>query len=183
MVLLVNNSVKGSLTDIILNKARQNPDMLSLEVTAKLWISLLKKDMREHGDKAGDLLQKMQAEGSRIRTSVAIHFWIRGWVIGPRDASNIKIIAKIYDDKELMKNADDIALAIKKFRRIRKKLILWLRSVIFSKSYEKEEVSNALSEDWEIYPEDFIGSISYFRVIAVNQVDKIPANKFGMVLD
>ncbi len=183
VVLLVNNSIKGSLTDIILNKARQNPDMLSLEVTAKLWIALLKKDMRERGDRAGDLLQKMQAEGSRIRTSVAIHFWVRGWVIGPQDASNIKIIAKIYDDEELMKNADDIALAIKKFRHIRKKLILWLRSVIFSKSYEKEEVSNALSEDWQIYPEDFIGSISYFRVVAVNKVDKIPANKFGRVLD
>lgn len=183
VVLLVNNSVKGSLTDIILNKARQNPDMMSLEITAKLWIALLKKDMRENGDKAEDLLQKMQAEGSKIKTSVAIRFWVKGWVIGPQDASNIQIIAKIYNDEELMKNASDIAIAIKKFRHIRKKLILWLRSVIFSKSYEKEEVSNALSEDWQIYPEDFIGSISYFRVVAVNQIDKIPANKFGRVLD
>lgn len=183
VILLVNNSVKESLTDIILKKARQNPDMMSLEITAKLWIALLKKDMRQSGDKAEDLLQKMQEEGSKIKTSVAIRFWMCGWVIGPQDSANIKIIAKIYNDEDLMKNADNIALAIKKFRHIRKKLILGLRSIIFKKTYEKEEVSNALSEDWQILPEDFSGSISYFRVTAINQLEKIPNNKLGRVLD
>jgi len=176
ILVLINDSIKFSLTDIILKKARENPDMLSLEAAASFWLMRLHEDMAIHKDTPKDLLLKMRGEGSTLKSHSAVYFWKRGWVIGPQDINNIKIIAKVYSDSELLAKVDETYAAIKKVRNIRLRLVLYLRSLLLNRAYDER-----LAEDWNIYPEDF-GNVKLYKVQSIDWAEGIPLRQIGKVM-
>ena len=179
VVVLINNSLRESLNGEILRKAAMDPNMILLVHTAKLWVDVINAGMKENNDDLNSLLSKLTKEGSKITSKTAIYFWKRGWVIGPKNAADIEAIAKIYKNDELLGKSEEVYSAMRKIRSIRKRLISRLKLIIFKRDYTDKVFSESLSEEWQIYPEDFIDSIRFFRVVSIRESSDIPIYKFG----
>jgi hypothetical protein len=179
VVVLINNSLKNSLNDEILRKAAMDPNMILLVHTARLWVDAINAGMKENKDDVNSLLSKLIKEGSKITSPTAIYFWKKGWVIGPKNEADIEAVARLYENEELLKKAKDVYSAIRKIRSIRKKLVSRLKLIIFNRDYTDKVFSEALSEEWQIFPEDFVDSIRFFRVVSIKESNNIPIYKFG----
>ena len=156
-----------------------DPNMILLVHTAKLWVDTINSGMKENGDDTDSLLSKLTKAGSKITSKTAVYFWKKGWVIGPKNEADIEAIARIYKNDELLGKSKEVYSAMRKIRSIRIKLISRLKLIIFKRDYTDKLFSESLSEEWQIYPEDFIDSIRFFRVASITESSDIPIYKFG----
>jgi hypothetical protein len=139
MIILVNQSTKQSLNELILERASAYPKYRILDKSVRKWIKTLREGMAKANDTPTTLLRKLRNLGSSITTPVAVYFWRRGLIIGPKDFEDIRRIATIYRSSELEEDLSGVTNAIIDFRHLKRQILYSVKQSLFSVEQNKFE--------------------------------------------
>jgi hypothetical protein len=152
-VILVDEGLIHSLTDVILDAIDARPEMKPVVEKARLWRSRLIRQAYGARHRPGDILSRIRALGSKIETDAAVRNWLDQTVIGPADAEDIRRIGTAYNDELLIQNVQDIHNAVDKLRGIHRSIMRALRRVIVSGGVKAdsrwEDLGIDINEIWE----------------------------------
>lgn len=175
-LILVNQSARRSLNELLLERAAKYPKFRLLEQLVRIWIRSLREGMRQSGDRPPQTLQKLRQRGSKIETPMAVRIWTLGLVIGPRDPQDIVRIAEIYSRRELSNKFKPVCKAIQEFRHLRRVLLKGL----------KEQIMLGADESMAklgIPIDDFRDAIDFFTVAKIERKEEIPIENFNQVVE
>jgi hypothetical protein len=186
-LVVINSSVSKSLAEVLIERIEHHSKMFETVALQRMWIETLLKGMEREGDTPTTLLKKIQQRGSKIQTSVAVHFWRKGEVIGPQDKEDIRIIGEIYDEKSLLSNLDKVWTAIKRLRSIHRQLAYNLRYLLPQYGTASRSTNGnmdfVVDRDLNLYIEDFKDAISLERVISVEPTIRVPHRYLSSKID
>jgi len=132
-------------------------------------------------------LRKIQQRGSKIGTSVAIHFWRSGEIIGPQDKEDIRLIGEVYDDKVLLTNLDRVWKAVQRLRTIHRQLAYNLRYLLpeYGMAWKsaKDNMDFVVDRDLNLYLEDFKDAISLERIVSIEPAILSPIRCLNSKID
>ncbi|MFQ5905530.1 MAG: DrmE family protein [bacterium] len=171
LLVLVDESVKKSLTQIAIERVDRHPAMVEVISYQRSWVDVLCDGMERKGDTSTTLLRKLQRKGSSIQTPVAIHLWRLGVIIGPRDKQDLKRIGEIYEDDFLVDKVERIYRAVERLRSIHRKLAQRLRHLIPRAGVGWKNLGDedlVIDRDLNLYLEDFADAVRIDRVIQLD---------------
>ena len=102
----------------------------------------------------------------RIVDPNTIQNWREGYVIGPRELMNIKLIGKIYNFSYLEENYLEIGAAIRRLRGIHQKLLRNFNDMILRAGVKniKGAPDEMIDEEFNLHLEDFVGSVTIEKI-------------------
>jgi hypothetical protein len=186
ILVIINSSASRSLIEEIVAKVEGHPKMTEVVFYQKLWILLLRQGVVESGDKPMDVVRKLHERGAKSpKTPMAVHFWIKGKVIGPNENENVRRIGEIYGQKMLIDNYSEIVAAIQRLRGIHQSLSRKLRWLI-PRAGVASEIDNAedpiVDEELNLYLEDFADTVSLERVHSICGPSRVKAYAVDRVM-
>lgn len=182
LVVVINDSVRKSLTDSIIDRIQKHPSMIKVVTHQSYWIHVLRRGMEEKGDTPATLLRKLQQKGSGIQTSVAVHLWRKGVVIGPSDKQDIRRIAEIYEDQPLKDDVDKVFASVERLRFLHRSLARKLKYLIPQAGIKTEMLGDEellIDPELNLYLEDFSDSISIETLEKIEEVDQIDPSRLN----
>ena len=168
----INNDKTDIVKDII-DKLLNEKDFKNLYgkffEQNKLWKTSLIKYMESNELEERDISKKLKSEGQDVNP-LTIKNWLNGNIIGPRDSNNIKMIAKIIDDKELLRKTNDISKACIEVRslqiRVRKIIAKMIINSVINQYEEENEIYKLVTE--------VVGDLSSYAYIGeITEIQKI----------
>lgn len=186
-VLLIHGQKRQSLYDLIISRVHKHPSIElhlamirrwqeDLSVAFVAWQARLKHDSDEYRD-FGDrdlhgLLNRMQHLGSRLTTSQAIYWWLRGFVLCPDDAEDLCRIAEILGMKFVQQYYKRIATAANRMRNLHRSLSLrmngWLTDQATGSSRRGDE--ELIDSELGLTFGDIRNSLLVLRVVSLETV-------------
>ena len=186
-LVVINSSVRKTLAEVLIERIEHHPKMFETVVLRRMWIEALLKGMEQKGDTPTTLLRKIQQRGSKIGTSVAIHFWRSGEIIGPQDKEDIRLIGEVYDDKVLLTNLDRVWKAVQRLRTIHRQLAYNLRYLLpeYGMAWKsaKDNMDFVVDRDLNLYLEDFKDAISLERIVSIEPAILSPIRCLNSKID
>jgi hypothetical protein len=140
--------------------------MMEVVIYQRAWIEALDRGMERTGDTHSMVLEKLQKEGSQIKTDISVHQWRSGLVLGPRSKEDVERLGRIYGSAILQKSSGKVYRAIETTRRIHVSLARNLRYLIKRAGINKEGTAAdiVVDEDLQLYLEDFAQAVRVERV-------------------
>jgi hypothetical protein len=176
MIILVNQSTKHSLNELILERASAYPKYRILDKSVRKWIKTLREGMANANDTPTTLLRKLRNLGSSITTPVAVYFWRRGLIIGPKDFQDIQRIATIYRSRELEEDLSGVTRAITDFRHLKRQILYSVKQSLFSMEPSK-------FERFQVDMSDFTDAIEIVTIRSIERREGINNEFFNKVGD
>ncbi|MEL7663236.1 MAG: DrmE family protein [Methanosarcina mazei] len=187
LLVLVNNGLKKTLAEQVVDIVEKHPKMIEVVIYQKYWVESLRKNMLSKKDTPTSLFKKLNDKGSQVKTSAAVYFWAEGVTIGPskRNRDNIKFIGEIYEDKFLIDNYEKIYNSIDRLRRIhiRLKRNLHMLMIDAGLMLENGGEDKVIDEDLGLYLEDFANSIAIKRIVSIEGPYDIETYRMEQIFD
>ena len=186
ILVLIDSSTTKSLVESIIAKVEGHPKMMEVVFYQRLWTISLRRCILESGDKPQDVIRKLQSKGAKSpQTPMAIYFWMKGNVLGPKDNANVRRIGEIYNNSLLIDNYDEIIKAIRRLRGIHQSLsrkLHWLVPRVGIANEAEGSEDRVIDEELNLYLDDFADTISLERVNSVSGPIKVKADIVDKVL-
>lgn len=175
LLVLIKNNIRDNLAQEIIKKADNHPSMQRLKFLVNSWVIALRNGMLENKDTANSFLAKLQKaqqeEGCpEITNWLTIYFWKEGYIIGPQNPKNIKLIGKIYHEQFLIDNYAEIGQAISRLRGIHQRLLRKFNEMVMQAGLRtsRGQISDEIiDEEFNLHLEDFVDVISFAKVVGL----------------
>jgi hypothetical protein len=119
-------------------------------------------------------MQKLE-NTPKIKNWLTIQLWRDGYVIGPRDPNNIRLIGKIYNENFLVKHYKEIEYAVSRIRGIHQKLLRDFNELVVKAGLKtiKSDRDEIIDEEFNLHLEDFVG------IISIEKIKKVETDSFA----
>jgi hypothetical protein len=172
LVLFVDNDQQRQLYEAILERIERHPAMGATHILARYWQQAIREGFFRSGMTYDQFLRRLRARGSQIETTTAIYFWVRGWVLGPRDGEDIRRIGEVLDDQTLVQEWKDINRAVRKVRSLHLSLARKLDKIIIQaglRGQHSDAADECVDRELGLYLDDFRDSVALHRIVAISQ--------------
>lgn len=175
LLIVIKNNIRNNLAQEIIKKADNHPSMQRLKFLVNSWVVALKKGMAESNDSISVFLGKLQAaqqeeDCPEITNWLTIQLWRGGYIIGPQNQKNIKLIGIIYKQQFLIDNYKEIGAAISRLRGIHQRLLRKFNEMVMLaglKSAKAKVSDEVIDEEFNLHLEDFADVISFTRIVSI----------------
>jgi len=189
-IVLVRQNVKNNLAQQIIKMADRHPKMQRYKVLVNSWVMALRKGMEENNDDAWKFLRKLQeaqeTEGiQKITNWFTIELWRGGYVIGPQENKNIKLIGKIYEQKFLIDNYVEIGAAISRLRGIHIKLLRKFNEMALKvgvRGIKSQSSGDVLDEEFNLHVEDFANIVTIHKIKSIELDSEMEISKLDKLM-
>lgn len=159
-ILIIHGQKRQSLYDLVISRVHNHPAMeIHLALIGK-WQEELAESFRarrREGWTADDVLARIQEHGSLITSTQTIRLWVLGQVLAPEDPKDLLRLAKSMDMQFVEMYHARINNAARRIRGLHRGLSTRLNRWL------KEQVSNAVDADLEIFDDELGLSFQDFR--------------------
>jgi hypothetical protein len=178
-VLVINRNAQSDLNELIFEKAGEFPLIAWIQKYSSRWRESLINGMEGEKDNETTLLQKLRQMDCKRESEFTIKGWRDGLVIGPRDYQDIKRISKVYKDKDLEENFENVVTSIKRLKSLRREIITRTRNAMLD---ERSEELEKLGINPEEFQNAFDNAIEFFRIKDIKKRKSVPRNLIGKVV-
>jgi hypothetical protein len=180
-MLITDKGAMRSLEEHTLSVLKRDPRMLKHVGRAEKWVDVLNQGMQHYGHSFINVLTLLKTEGSTITSPYTIYQWSRGYVIGPRDGTDLKRLATLYNDEYLLRDTGKTEQSIKILRGIHHKVKKIIETAVARKTVGSSVDDGLIDKDLNIYWEDFTRRIQFKRVISVAIENETPVTQIGVL--
>lgn len=190
LLILIKNNIRNSLAHEIISKADNHPSMQKLKFLVNSWVVALRKGMAENEDDVYKFLGKLQKEQEtedcpKITNWLTIQLWKEGYVIGPQNPKNIKLIGKIYNQPYLVDHYKEIGSAISRLRGIHHRLLRKLNDMVLRaglKNVKGVADDEVIDEEFNLHVEDFADIITIEKITSISMDASAEKSKLDKLL-
>ncbi len=173
-LIIIKNNIRNNLASEIIKKADNHPIMQRIKFLVNSWVVALIKGMEENNDTTVSFLAKLQKKQQdehcrEVASPLTVQLWREGYVIGPQNPLNIKLIGKIYNQQFLVDNYQDINAAITRLRGIHQSLLRKFNEMVILAGLKNTRYNSddLIDEEFNLYLGDFIDIISFARIESI----------------
>jgi hypothetical protein len=99
-ILFIQGQRRQSLYELLVSRVHRDPVIAQFMAMVKRWqddfLGAFGQAQRTRSLGLEGLLQELQARGSQITSPYTVGSWLRGWVLGPHDAEDLRRIAEFF---------------------------------------------------------------------------------------
>ncbi len=185
-VLLIHGQQRQSLYDLVIARVHKHPSIELHLAMIRRWQEELRmsfvrwcsqrddvSDSGTYGSRDVDgLLRRMQARGSMLVSPLTLQFWLRGLVLCPLDAEDLRRVAEILDMRFVRQYHSRIAQAATRLRGLHRglsrRLTRWLQDYALGAADRTDK--DVIDADLGLSFGDVRNSLLFLRVQAITSV-------------
>lgn len=172
-ILLIDNNYRKNLLSLILEMLSSTDYDREVEMTEKWWMKL-GEHAKKNNHNPEDIQQLLKAHGSDITSPITVRAWLKGYVYGPNNPENIRILGEIYNDYFLKEFWQEIGEAVSKVRGIRiktgRKIAKHIRLLLKGAFIDQDEIDKDADEFEKLIGLRIRDILDQIRILTIREV-------------